>query len=406
MIEKRTMPQHLQAKAAKKIDVYNRLQHVTRAVYLNEGQETANDREVVNDAFSVRIPSSKSEYKVFFGDLHCHTNFSDGSVCLESVLEKMAERVDFCAVTDHDHGGLWKDTLYTDKWNRLKNIVASKNVPGIFTPILGYERDSYPWYDNMIIYFNEYSEDLLTGDILGEIDERELALWLKREDIFIAPHDTTALTCSTNFIGRRRELLPHGFEIISRGDCAEYFDHPLNVCSSVLGGSYQDALEAGAHIAVIAGADSHDGTGALDCEDMGFPCRYPGMTGLWAKENTLESIFEALKQRRTFAFMGPKRITLDFRVNGHFMGACIKENRDAGGREIYFSVESEVPVFKVTVVKNNTDFFVTKGENINCCTFVDYECQRKEDWYYLRVVLTDGRQAWSSPCWIERDVLS
>lgn len=396
------MPQNSQTKKAKKIDVYNRLQQVTKVVYKNEGEETAIERKLVEDAFSVKMPDSDDNYKVFFGDLHNHTYFSDGCVDIECFFAEMSKRVDFCALTDHDHGGLWNDTLYTDKWNRLRDIVASKSIPGVFTPILAYERDSYPWYDNMIVYFNDYSADLLTCDVLGETNEEELAGWLNRNDILIAPHDTDYVTCSTDFTNRKKELLPHGFEIISRGDCAEYFDHPLNVFNSIVGGSYQDALKAGAHIAAIAGSDGHNLEGALDIEKMGFPCRYPGMTGVWAKENTLESIFDALKNRRTFAFMGPKRIILDFRVNGQYMGACIKESRDAGGRDIYFSVKSETEVAKVTVVKNNQDYFVTKSEYVNCCSFIDYESQRDEDWYYLRVTLVDGRQAWSSPIWVKR----
>ena len=396
------MPQHFQAREAKKIDVYNRIPQATKVVYKNAGEETDHERELVEKAFSVHAPEPEAEYKVYFGDLHNHTNFSDGSVDIERFFIEMSERVDFCALTDHDHGGLWNDTLYTDKWDRLKKVVASKYMPGIFTPILAYERDSYPWYDNMIVYYNNYSADLLAGDVLGETNAGELENWLKRDDIFIAPHDTDYVTCSTNFRGRKSTLLPHGFEIISRGDCAEYFDHPLNVFNSIVGGSYQDALNAGAYIAVVAGSDGHRLEGALDIEAMGFPCRYPGMTGVWAKENTVEGIFEALKSRRTFAFMGPKRITVDFKINGYFMGSCINDSSDGSGRDIYFSVKSETEVAKVTVVKNNRDYFVTKSEYVNRCSFIDYESQREVDWYYLRVTLVDGRQAWSSPIWVKR----
>lgn len=396
------LPVHVEARAAKKIDVFNRLPEATRAVYLDAGEETAADREIVRTAFSVHVPE-EDDLKVYFGDLHNHTCFSDGKIALEKLLETMQERVDFCAVTDHDHGGLWKDTLYSDKWRKLCEIVRSYYQPGIFTPMVGYERDSYPWYDNMIIYFKGYDEAMLRCAVRGETNAEELAGWLAREDVFIAPHDTTALTCSTDFTRRPHELMPHGFEIISRGDCAEYFNHPLNVYSSVRGGSYQEALNAGAHFAVIAGADSHGGRGAIDLPEQGFPCRYPGMTAVWAKSNTLEDIFDALRNRRTYAFMGPETIEIDFRVNGQRMGACMTEPVNATARYIYFQVKSEVPPVEVTVVKNNEDYYVSRGENIEHCGFIDYERQSKEDWYYLRVVLADGRQAWTSPCWVREE---
>lgn len=397
------LPMHVEARKAKKIDVFNRMPLATKAVYLDKGEETISDREIVEVAFSVQVPENEEDLQLYFGDLHNHTCFSDGSITPEELLDKMQERVDFCALTDHDHGGLWKDTLYTDKWKQLNEIVQKRYIPGKFTPFIGYERDSYPWYDNMIIYFSDYKHLMLQGAVRGETNAEELSGWLDKEDVFISPHDTTLLSCSTDFTNRPLQLMPHGFEIISRGNCGEYFNHPLNVYSSVRGGSYQDALATGAHFAVIGSSDSHGGTGACDLPKLGFPRRYPGMTGVWAKSNTLEAIFEALKMRRTYAFMGPKRIRLDFRVNGQIMGACIKEPTDASGRYIYYSVESEEPLVEVTVVKNNVDYFVSKGENIERCSFVDYECQQQEDWYYLRVKLADGRQAWTSPCWVRRE---
>lgn len=397
------LPQHPQARAAKKIDGSNRLSAATRVVYLDADQVTEADHKFFRDSFSVQKPEGEDGRKILFGDLHGHTTLSDGFVDPEYFFDVMEKRVDFCALTDHDHGGPWNDTLYTDKWKKVQEMVASRYRPGTFTTILGYERDSYPWYDNMIIYFSDHKHVPLDCKVRGETDAEELAGWLSREDVFIAPHDTTALTCSTDFTRRPRELMPHGFEMISRGDCAEYFDHPLNVLSSMRGGSLQDALAAGAHLAVIAGGDHHDGAGALDLPELGFPKRYPGMTAVWAKENTVEGIFEALRSRHTYAFMGPERIYVDFRVNDQRMGSCMTEAAEAPARRIFFSVKSSVPPAKVTVVKNNQDYFVTRGERIDCCSFVDYERELPEDWYYLRVTLADGRQAWTSPCWVKAE---
>ena len=125
------------------------------------------------------------------------------------------------------------------------------------------------------------------------------------------------------------------------------------------------------------------------------------MTGVWAKENTAEGIFEALKHRHTYAFMGPERIYIDFRINGQLMGSCITEEADAPRRIVYYSVRSEVPVKKITVVKNNEDYFVARLEGNPVSDFVDYRRQREEDWYYLRVELEDGRMAWTSPIWVK-----
>jgi len=397
--KKLLLPQHLETKAAKKIDTTWKLREITDIIYSNAAiaeQDKIALSNIVQD-----YPIEDDGRKVFFGEMHGHTVLSDGHVEPDTYFTNLQERVDFCAITDHDHGGMWRDNLYSYKWDKMREYVARYYRPGEFTTILAYERDSYPWYDNMAVYFKDPQSEILECVVKGETNAEELENWLKRDDLFIGPHDTDSLTCSTDFIRRPLSLMPHGFEIISRGDCAEYFDHPLNVTTCVRGGSLQDALAAGAHPAVYAGSDNHDGNNAKDLPERGFPMRYPGMTGVWAKENTQEGIFEALKSRHSYAFMGPERVIIDFRVNDQRMGSIIEESADAPSRTIYFSVESKVPVAKVTVVKNNQDYFITRRDRINCCKFTDYERLLPEDWYYLRVELADGRMAWTSPCWVK-----
>jgi len=394
------MPQHPEARAAKRIDVTNRLAEGTRFVYRDAGKGTEEERALFREAFRIQ-PCPPTERQIFFGEMHGHSVLSDGSADPDEYFRSLTQRVDFCALTDHDHGGVDRDTLYTEKWDRIRELTAAHYRPGSFTTLLGVERDSYPWYDNMVIYFSTHTADLPIGAVRGETTAGELAGWLQSPEMFLAPHDTVNRTCTTDFTGRPPELMPHGFEIYSRGDCAEYFDHPLNVYSCIRGGSLQEALAASAHPAVYAGSDDHGGTNALDLPELGFPRRYPGMTGVWAKENTVEGIFEALKRRHTYAFMGPERIYIDFRINGQLMGSRITEEADAPRRIVYYSVRSEVPVKKITVVKNNEDYFVARREGNPVSDFVDYRRQREEDWYYLRVELEDSRMAWTSPIWVK-----
>lgn len=395
----KTMPRHPEATAAKKIDVTNRLAEVTQTVYKNAGEDAPADREALAEAFGSG-DTPPLPYTLLYGDVHGHTVLSDGSVQPEDFFEALRSRMDFCVLTDHDHGGLWHDTLYGEKWRRMQALGKQYTEPGVFSALVGYERDSYPWYDNMVVYFADHSHPMLEGAVRGETTAAELAGWLAREDVFLAPHDTTSLSCSTDFTRRPPQLMPHGIELYSRADCAEYFDHPLNRCSSMRGGSWQDALAAGAHPAAIAGSDDHNGMGGTDMPGLGFPARYPGMTAVYAAENTPAAIFEALKARRCYAFMGPGRVAVDFRVNGQPMGSLLTEAAGAPGRVLFWQIESETPLAKVTVVKNEQDYYVSRGESIAQCRFVDYERQQPEDRYYLRVELADGRMAWTSPCWV------
>ena len=89
------------------------------------------------------------------------------------------------------------------------------------------------------------------------------------------------------------------------------------------------------------------------------------------------------------------RISLDFRINGHYMGEDIKVE---GDRTLYYKIEADAPIDTVTIVKNGRDYIMLKGRAEQA--IFDY-CQEKDtDYYYVRVRLNDGRFAWSSPIWV------
>ena len=154
---------------------------------------------------------------------------------------------------------------------------------------------------------------------------------------------------------------------------------------------------------VIAGSDDHKGKNGTVIEEAGYPRMYPGVTGVWARENSREAIFEAIKAKRTYGFMLGRpegemggRIEIDFRINGHYMGECISRD-ERGELKIYFNVKSDVPLKSVTVVKNCRNYVVfTYGREL----VFDYRQENETDSYYLRVELQDGRFGWTSPIWV------
>jgi hypothetical protein len=125
---------------------------------------------------------------------------------------------------------------------------------------------------------------------------------------------------------------------------------------------------------------------------------------VWATENSPAAIFEALKAKRTYAFMMGSadgemhgRVEIDFRINGHYMGATISR-QDSQDLHIYYNVKADVPVKRVTLVKNCRNYI-----SLNCTSelILDYKQENPTDYYYLRVELADGRFGWTSPIWVE-----
>jgi len=348
-------------------------------------------------------------YRLYFGEMHGHTNLSDGKTQIDDYFVNIRDRakLDFAALTDHDHGGIGHAELWGEgKWSLIRAKAKEYNDPGRFTTLLAYERDSYPWYNNLVVYYDNHEGELLRGEHDGEITRTELAAWLARPDLLIVPHDTYRLSSGCDFDSIPQDLMPPLLEIISRGDCAEYFDHPLFRKGDMWcrGGSWQDALRNGGKVGVIAGSDDHLGHNGMTVEtpDPRYPqhytgpAKYPGITGVWAKSNTIKDIFGALKARRCYGFTGG-RMRLDFRINGHYMGEVVTE-APGTPRGIWFDFSADTPFERITLVKNERDYMIFRDAPKQF--FWDYRAERRTDCYYIRAVTEDGRWCWSSPVWV------
>ncbi len=385
---------HPEKKLAKRFDTPGRAAFFTDTVYAGQAGSWAKIRADQK----CRLPDPP-RYGVYFGDLHGHTNLSDGKPSIDEYFTAMRDeaKLDFCALSDHDHGGVGKPELWeADKWALIRRKVREYNEPGRFTTILAYERDSYPYYNNLVVYYRDGDGELLRGVRDGELTRAELRRWLAREDLILVPHDTNSLSSGADFLAMEMADMVPLIQVYSRGSCAEYMGDPLALMlgDDCEGGHWQDALKRGAKMGCIACSDDHSGKGGITTG--AFPGGWPGITGVWAEDNTREAIFAALKARRCYAFMGG-RMTVDFRINGHYMGEEITVNDDLA---IYYHVEADAPVETVTIVKNCRDYLILrrKGEQL----VYDYRSEQETDCYYLRVKLADGRQAWTSPIWVSR----
>lgn len=386
---------HPDRKLAKNFDMPCRARCFTDSVYEAKSNSPQKVRDRILKDQEKFLPNA-SKYNIYFGDIHGHSNLSDGIPSIDEYFTRIRDvaKLDFAALTDHDHGGVGGDPLWNGKWDIIRKKTKEYNIPGKFTTILAYERDSYPWYNNIVVYYDNYEGDMLRGEHDGELTREELRKYLKRNDIILVPHDTNHLSSGADFLAMELEDMTPLIQVYSRGKHLERFEPEFLMDSDCEGGHWQDALKRGARMGCIAATDDHGGNCGLVLEERGFPKMYPGITGVWAKENTLPAIFEALKARRCYGFMGG-RITLDFRINGHYMGEEFVTDQDRG---IYYKVEADVSIDTVTIVKNCRDYIILKGKNEQL--LFDYRKENKTDCYYVHIKLTDGRRAWSSPIWV------
>ena len=133
--------------------------------------------------------------------------------------------------------------------------------------------------------------------------------------------------------------------------------------------------------------------------DWGNEAYTGGITAVYAEELTREAIFDAIYQRRCYATTG-QRIILDFKADGHVMGAEYQSKDDP---HFFVKVIGTAPLQSVTLVRNNQDYYQAEGNGHKM--ELTFQCGKEEppretDCYYVRVIQQDGEMAWSSPIWI------
>lgn len=110
---------------AKRFDTPGRCKEFTDIVYgviSDDKDATQAEMKKARRKFDPSAP----DLELFVGDLHGHTKLSDGRVDIDFYFQNIRDRakLDFAALTDHDHGGVAESTLWyggkNSKWELIK----------------------------------------------------------------------------------------------------------------------------------------------------------------------------------------------------------------------------------------------------------------------------------------------
>ncbi len=123
---------------ARKYDVPLRDREYTDIVY-SSGKYGSDTIKMMQEIENKYNPTDK-EYNIYIGEMHGHTNLSDAKPDIDSYFKTARDtaKLDFCAISDHDHGGVFAPELWHGKWDLIKNKVKEYYQPGKFTTILAY----------------------------------------------------------------------------------------------------------------------------------------------------------------------------------------------------------------------------------------------------------------------------
>jgi len=279
-------------------------------------------------------------YQLYWGDLHNHNELGYGQGSLSRSYEIATNHLDFYAFTPHaqfcDGNAPDGYAIVVDNWPKIQRAAVESNNPGQFSAILAYEWHSKRWGHYCIYYENDNQPLHFEMTLEGLVD------YVRTQQAIMLPHH----------IGYRNgidwelfdEQISPVVEIYSEHGCCERDGGPfpyLGHSTGPGGRPYhaQYGLSAGKKFGLIAGTDGHDG----------YPGGYGlGLTGVYARQNTREDIFAAIRARRTIAVTGD-RIAVTLQANEATMGGVVKSDRPV---DLIFSAEGWDTMRSVELVRS------------------------------------------------------
>lgn len=359
-----------------------------------------------------RIQVGGKTYSIYRGDLHRHTDISvdgnnDGSLLDAYRYARDAASLDFIGIANHTD-----DIWDTYNWWRSQKMADLFNVNSSFVAFYGYERSiEWPTGHRNIFFTKKRAPILPIGAFearAGYVGSGTLYGYVRRYNGISIPH-TTGRTSGTDwrdndprveniveiYQGMRDSYeypgSPRPFKRFSLPDST----HPVPRASSASSspsfkplGFVSYALAKGYKLGFIASSD-HIST------HVSYAC-------VIAPDLSRESLMDALKHRRTYA--ATDNIILDIRYKGsdgiHLMG-------DIFTSDIPVQIEAKIigtgNILQVDVLKNNSIVKTFKPRNLSTFSF-NYadpdDGQKTDNYYYVRVIQSNGEMAWGSPVWV------
>ena len=358
----------------------------------------------------------EATFQRYFGQLHSHTQYSDGAGSLESALAYIKAlpdnaNVDFVAFTDHSNyfdksgtanpeGALYDMSLASvasqNLWNEYKNAVAAFNTEnaGSMVAIAGFEMtwSGGPGHIN-------------TFNTPGIVSRNNTTLNNKTKDAGLqAYYKLLSQTEGVDSISQFNHPGTTFGNFIDFGywdavvDTRMYMVEVGNGEGQIGAGGYYPsyeqyimALDKGWHVAPTNNQDNHKGRwgNANDARDV-----------ILTDDFSESGIYAALRARRMYA-TEDKNLELDYTVNGNMMGSIIDVPEKLNFEISFNDPDRTDSIAKVELVVNSGKVAYTWDSAADLTKgSVSVELAPEYTYYFVRVTEGDGDLAVTAPVWV------
>ena len=372
------------------------------------------DKKETSKTWSFTI--GEATFQRYFGQLHSHTQYSDGAGSLDSALAYVKAlpdnaNVDFVAFTDHSNyfdksgaanpeGALYdmtKATEYSQQtWKSYKDAVAAFNADnaGKMVAIAGFEMtwSGGPGHIN-------------TFNTPGIVSRNNTTLNNKTKDAGLqAYYKLLSQTEGANSISQFNHPGTTFGNFIDFGywdavvDTRMYMVEVGNGEGQIGAGGYYPsyeqyimALDKGWHVAPTNNQDNHKGRwgNANDARDV-----------ILTDDFSESGIYTALRARRMYA-TEDKNLDLDYTVNGSMMGSIIDVPEKLNFEISFNDPDRTDSIAKVELVVNSGKVAYTWDSAADLAKgSVSVELAPEYTYYFVRVTEGDGDLAVTAPVWV------
>ena len=268
--------------------------------------------------------------RIYWGDTHGHSGYAEGIGTIDFFMTFARDdaRLDFVTHSEHD---VWLDDA---EWELSRRAVRDYYEPGRFIPYLGWEWTRHARFGG---HHNVLFRDAEGRERVSALEYPTLSALYQGLRARYDPDDVLVIPHAHN-PGDYRQSDPQLeplVEMMSMHGTFEWFARQY--------------LSHGHQVGLVAASDDHLSHPGYSAPNRDSLAQRGGLGAVLAPEKSRDAIFDALKQRRTYATTGD-RIILDVTVNGTGMGqrAGYADTRAVEGRVI-----GTAPIESVTLLKND-----------------------------------------------------
>ena len=358
----------------------------------------------------------KAQYQRYFGQLHSHTQYSDGSGTLDTALDYVknlpeSANIQFVAFTDHSNyfdttsaanpeGALYNMDLATaysqQRWKEYKDKIADFNSANTGVIAIGGFEMTWSGGPGHINTFNT----------AGIVSRNNKTLNNKTSDAGMKAY--YALLSQSEGIDSISQFNHPGTTFGTFSDFS-YWDGVIDSRIYMVevgngegqigaGGYYPSyeyyimALDKGWHVAPTNNQDNHKGKwgNANDARDVIITDNF-----------SEEGIYEAIRERRMYS-TEDKNLELGYTVNGNMMGSTLSTVPEALDIEVSVADPDKTDsISKVEIVANSGKVVYTWDDPTELAAgLLTAQLAPSYSYYFVRVTEADGDLAVTAPVWV------